>query len=213
MKILIPPNDAIGILNECLKGLSTIYFNPKVWQANTITHVNEIFGPITQQSNQISFLVFETPVQSMQAKVLGEAKATAGGLILSFIEQIELYSKIQLRNDSITQSSFEKKYLDLTVRCQDQARKYTELKNLEITLSNSNKSLTIQLEESKRRIEYLEKNTLQLENITLNNLWKAIKNLPAKDVWALVGILVGFSIATFFLGEFIQTIKHSNISP
>lgn len=213
MKILIPPNDAIGILNECLKGLSTIYFNPKVWQANAITHVNEIFGSYTQQSNQISFLVFETPVQSLQAKVLGEAKATAGGLILSFIEQIELYSKIQLQNDSISQSSFEKKYVDLMVRSQDQAKKYGDLKKMELNLSESNKSLTLQLNESKKRKEYLEENALQLENITLNNLWKAIKNLPAKNVWALAVILTTFLIAAFFFGEFIQSIKHSNISP
>lgn len=207
MQLLIPKEEAVSILNDRIRELWKSEFNSKVWLNTTIIDIKQIFGTFSDQHNQMSIVNFETSFSELRNKVLLEAKTTSEGLLRSYVNQIEKYSKIELQRKATVEGGFQRKYQALVTEYTNEIQKHVNSNEIQTTLKTENLNLSKELDDALHQNQMLINNTLQLDNITLKNLWKAILNLPAKSVWAIVGILLALLTGAFLFGEFIQSLK------
>jgi len=209
---MIPKDKAISILNNKLKELITPGFNWKVWQNTTTIDMKQIFGTFSDQSLQISHINFISAYLPPEETV-PKGREDAAGLLKSYIQQIENYSQIADQKIQITHQSFEKKYYELADKYN---QKISENRTLATALTSYNEELANfreELSHSKIEIKRLEDDTLQLENITLINLWNAILKLPFKSIWPVILVFLSILTGAFFLGEFIYSVSHPIIHP
>jgi len=197
MKLFIPKDRAIRILNNRIQELSAYGFDPKAWKDRTVLDLKEIFGNISDQSFQISFVDFNG------FKTLQQGIHTARQLITSYIEYIEDYSDIR-------DPGFESQYNDLLKQWNDLVPRFNEL-NKRLRLKDDDyQSLTSELEISKKENKRLVENTIQFDNITLGRLWIGIRNLPFSQVIGIVTVIVGLFVGTFSLGRFLERTSANN---
>ncbi len=72
----------------------------------------------------MSSVNFETPVSELSNKVLLEAKTTSEGLLRSYVNQIEKYSKIELQRKATVESEFQRKYQALVTEYTNEIQKH-----------------------------------------------------------------------------------------
>lgn len=200
MKIQIPKDEAIKILKDRLSDISNFDFNAKVWKDRTILDLKQIFGVLGDQWLQISSIHFDTIVDSQKAQKLREGKETAKGLLSSYINYIEEYSKIEAQRSLIKDKGFEDKYYSLLKEYNERGDELLKSLKDQGNLLDENETLTLENQS-------LKDNTLQLDNVSLGRLWKGIQNLPTKQIWTLVTIVAGIIVASYTLGQQFEKIS------
>lgn len=212
MKLLIPKDEAIAIIRQRLQELSAFNFNHKVWKDRTILDLKQIFGPLGEQWLQISAIYFDTAITSQKAQKLQEGKQAAAGLLNSYIDFIEQYSKIAQQRAQIKEKGFEDKYYDLFSEYNAQAKEYILLMNEHSNLLDENQKLTEQVDDAESENQRLIENTLQLDNVTFKRLWLGVQNLPTIQVVTIISVLVGLLIAAFTIGQLVERTGANNES-
>lgn len=204
MQLLIPKDEAIRILKDRLQELNLNGFNPKVWKDRTILDLKQIFGLLGDQWLQISSLYFDTAITSQKAQKLIESKQAASGLLHSYIDFIEQYSKIASQRNQIKEQGFEAKYYALFAEYNKNGSEYISLMNEYSTLLNANANLLVQLSESQDENTRLIDNTLQLGNVTIKRLWLGVQNLKTIQFVTIFSVLAALLIAAFTIGQLIE---------
>jgi len=210
MQLPIPKDEAIKILKERIQELSSITFNSKVWKDRTILDIKQIFGPLSDQWLQVSAIYFDTAITSQKAQKLQEGRQAAMGLLNSYINFIEQYSKIAAQRSLIKEQGLEDKYYTLLGEYNKQAEGYISLKKKQGTLLEKQETLSNKLEASEIENQRLIDNTILLDNITLKRLWSGVLNLPTKQVAAFLSILIATLFAIFSLGRLIERTGANN---
>jgi hypothetical protein len=212
MKLLIPKDEAIAILRKRLQELSAYNFNQKVWKDRTILDLKQIFGSFSEQWLQISAIYFDTAVTSQKAQKLEEGKQSAVGLLNSYIDFIEQYTKIAQQGAQIKEKGFEDKYYNLLGQYNVQAKECITLMDEHSALLDENLKLLKQVDDTISENNRLIDNTLQLDNVSFKRLWQAVQNLPTFQVVTLISLLVGLMIAAFSLGQVVESAGSNNES-
>ena len=110
MKLLIPKDKAIQILQDRISGLYAYDFNAEAQKERTVLDLKEIFPLVQTQYLKIQFLRFDTYVVADKHRVMLEAQKTAEQVLKSYIEFISVYSKVTEERKVIKEKYFESKY-------------------------------------------------------------------------------------------------------
>lgn len=150
MRLKIPKEQAIAILEKRKSEIYKSDFEPKVWKETTESDLREIFDGRDFKWMNISQIKFTTPFSDENTNVLAKGKEQAEKFMNSFIEQIEEYSKI-----AETKTIEREKYLE------------SENDNLRVQMSglmtkasgliDDQNELLDELNEKDTKIEHLEK--------------------------------------------------------
>lgn len=204
MQLLIPKDEAIKILQQRLQELSQYNFNPKVWKDRTILDLKQIFGLAGDQWLQISSIYFDTAITSQKAQKLQEGRQAASGLLHSYIDFIEQYSKIAAQRKQIQENGFEKKYYQLLADYNKNAQDYITLMDDHSKLLDENSTLIDEKNEVEEENQRLVDNTLQLDNVTFKRLWIGIQNLPTIQIVYIISVIIAIIIASFTVGQLFE---------
>ena len=197
MKLNIPTEKAIEILEKRKSEINSYDFEPKVWKDKTENDLREIFDGFDTKWMQISQLSFTTPFSDMKYDVLEKGKKQATQYLDAYIEQIIEYTSIEA---SVTDES-EKYYENENKILKKQISE--SISSTNYILDERNGVLT-ELNEKNNEIKNLKENTVQLSEITLNKLLGLLKNLPIGQFIALLGsffAIIGFA---YYFGTVIQ---------
>jgi hypothetical protein len=113
MQLLIPEQQAIKILTERLNDLNSNSFNYKVWKSRTVLDLKQIFGPLGDPWLQVSYIDFDTIINSEKSKKLSEGRDTAKGLLNSYIDIIKEYSNTSNKAVLINEQNYQQQYSTL----------------------------------------------------------------------------------------------------
>ena len=204
MKLLIPADHAIKILEARLGDIDAYNFNPKAWKDRTENDLREIFPLGSMQWLQVSQIHFDTFITSEKAKVLTQAKDTAKQLIASYIDFIQQHSKIAQQRQTIKEKDYEQKYNELLSEWNDLVPGYNELIKKYDDQLTSNEVLLETIDSKEIEIERIKAETLQFDNISMQKLMRAFFNLPAWQIVSIFSIIVGVIIGSFALGKTYQ---------
>ncbi len=210
MKLLIPPGQAIQILQARLVDIDAYNFNPKAWKDRTENDLREIFPLGSMQWLQVSRLKFDTFITSEKTKVLSEGKDTARQLISSYIDFINEYSKIAEQKQIIKEKDFEQKYYDLLKEWNELVPGYNELINKYNDQLTSSESLIEEIDAKKNEFERIKSETIQLSNVSFSKLFKAFFNLPVWQIVTTISIIAAIIVGTFSLGSIYQKNEDNN---
>lgn len=201
MRLLIPKDKAIKILQDRISGLDEYNFNSEAWKERTVLDLKEIFPLGSTQYIKIQFLNFETYISSEKQKVFAEAKATAKKVLNSYIDFINEYSQVAEEKKVIKEKDFEQKYYDLLKDRNQVVTDYNDLvKNYEEQIE-TNSELIDKLNDTDRQLQTVKADTIQLDNISVLKLWKAFLNLPLWQIVSFFSVLVAIIIGSFALGK------------
>ena len=204
MKLLIPPEKAIEILQTRHREIDSYGFNPKAWKSKTENDLREIFPLGSMQWLQISQISFDTYVTSEKAKVLAEGKDTAKQLISSFIDFIKQYSKLAQEREIIKENDYQQKYVELLKEWNELVPDFNKLiKDYDEQLTKSSDLLDT-IDARNTEIERIKSETIQLDNVSFSKLSKAFFNLPVWQIVAVFSIIFATVAGTFALGETYQ---------
>lgn len=151
----------------------------------------------------ISQTQFTTPFSNEKANVLAKGKEQAEKFMNSFIEQIEEYSKIAETKSIEREKYFESENDNLRAQMSGLMTKASGL------IDDQNELLD-KLNEKDIKIEHLEKNTVQLTDLTLKKIFGLIGNLPVGQTFALVTTLLGVIGFAFYLGTLLEKNNHDS---
>lgn len=183
MKLEIPKDKAIAILEKRIAEITSYGFEPDVWQGTTEEDLKAIFGILDSRWLKVKQITFTTVVTSEKQRVLETGKKQAQGYLKAFIEQIEDYSKIANEKADERERIYEQKYFELETETKNTLANYEET----IRIANN---YSAELEQQDIEIANLKKNTVQLSEITLAKLFKMLGNLPLGQLIALIGIVI-----------------------
>lgn len=210
MKLLIPADHAIEILQTRLGEIDVYNFNPKAWKDRTENDLREIFPLGSMQWLQVSQIDFDTFVTTEKAKVLSEGKETAKQLISSFIDFIRQHSKIAQQKQIIKEKDYEQKYNDLLKEWNNLVPGYKELiKKHDAQLTSSEGQLE-KTEALETEIERIKSETIQLDNVSLSRISKAFFNLPIWQIVTTFSVIIAIIVGTFSLGSVFQKNEDNN---
>jgi hypothetical protein len=210
MKLLIPKDKAIQILQDRISGIYAYDFNAEAWKERTVLDLKEIFPLGSTQYLKIQFLRFDTFIVADKHKVMLEAQKIAEQILKSYIEFINEYSKVAEERKVIVEKDFETKYYDLLKDRNEVVTEYnTLLKNYEEQL-DKNSELVDDTEELLNQIETIRKDTIQLDNVSFSKLSKAFFNLPVWQIVTTFSIIIAIIIGTFGLGNVYQKNEDNN---
>jgi hypothetical protein len=210
MKLLIPKDKAIQILQDRISGIYAYDFNAEAWKERTVLDLKEIFPLGSTQYLKIQFLRFDTFIVADKHKVMLEAQKTAEQILKSYIEFINEYSKVAEERKVIVEKDFETKYYDLLKDRNEVVTEYnTLLKNYEEQL-DKNSELVDDTEELLNQIETIRKDTIQLDNVSFSKLSKAFFNLPVWQIVTTFSIIIAIIIGIFGLGNVYQKNEDNN---
>lgn len=212
MQLLIPKDEAIKILQQRLQELTQYGFNPKVWKDRTILDLKQIFGLAGDQWLQISSIYFDTAITSQKAQKLQEGRQAASGLLNSYIDFIEQYSKIAAQRKQIQENGFEQKYYQLLADYNKNGQEYINLMDEHSKLLDENSALIDEKNEVEEENQRLVDNTLQLDNVTFKRLWVGVQNLPTIQIVYITSVIIAIIIASFTVGQLIEKNSANNES-
>ena len=192
MKLNVPKEKAIKILERRLSEIDKFDFEPNSWKNKTKNDIMEIFNDLTK-SFQVGFINFNTPLKDSKLKILEKGKKEARELIKSYIQSI---------NDYHIEKKFE---IDPNFIIKNELNRF-KTNNVSLVKENDklNSIITrqnITLEENKRKIQDLIDNTVQLSNISIKKLFKIIGSLPSKQILVFSGIITTILGSSFLLGK------------
>lgn len=210
MKLLIPADQAIQILQARLAEIDANSFNPKAWKDRTENDLREIFPLGSMKWLQVSQIHFDTFVTSEKARVLAEGKDTARQLISSYIEFITQYSKIAQQKQVIKKKDYEQKYYDLLKEWNDLVPGYNELIKKYDDQLTSSEGLLETIETRDAEIERIKSETIQLDNVSFAKLTKVFFNLPVWQIVTTFSIIIAVIGGAFGLGSVYQKNEDNN---
>ncbi|NCT16718.1 MAG: hypothetical protein GW771_00585 [Flavobacteriia bacterium] len=204
MKLLIPKEKAIQILQDRISGLNAYDFNAEAWKERTVLDLKEIFPLGSTQYLKIQFLRFDTYVVADKQRVFLEAQKTAEQVLKSYIEFINEYSKVAEERKVIKEKDFETKYYDLLKERNEIVTDYNGLiKNYEEQL-DTNSELLDQTENLNNQIEIIRRDTIQIDNVSFSKLSNAFLNLPVWQIVTTFSVIIAIIIGVFGLGSIFQ---------
>ena len=210
MKLPIPKEKAIQIIQDRISGLNAYDFNAEAWKERTVLDLKEIFPIGSTQYLKIQFLRFDTYVVADKNKVVLEAKKTAEQVLKSYIEFINEYSKVAEERKIIKEKDFETKYYDLFKERNEIVTDYNGLvKNYEEQL-DTNSELLDQTENLNNQIERIRRDTIQIDNVSFSKLSKAFFNLPVWQIVTTFSVIIAIIIGVFGLGSIYQKNEGNN---
>ncbi len=210
MRLLIPKENAIKILQNRISELDNYNFNVEAWKERTVLDLKEIFPPGSTQFIKIQFLRFDTYVSSEKLKVFEEAKRTAKEILNSYILFIEEHSRVAEDRKVVREKDFEEKYSDLMKDRNEIVTEYNALiKSYEEQLETDSELLD-QIENLRTQIESIRRDTIQIDNVSLLKLSKAFFNLPIWQIVATFSVVVAIVIGSFELGKLYQGNSDNN---
>jgi hypothetical protein len=210
MKLLIPKDKAIQILQDRISGLQVYGFNAEAWKERTVLDLKEIFPRCSTQYLKIQNLRFATFVVAEKRKVMLEAQKTTTQILKSFIEFINEYSKVAGERNVIKEKDFETKYYELLKERNEIVTDYNGLlKNYEKQL-DTNSELLDQEENLNNQIDTIRRETIQIDNISFNKLIKASFNLPIWQIVTAISIIGAVIVGVFGLGSIYQKNEDNN---
>lgn len=197
MKLKIPSEDAIEILEKRKKELFEYNFDPIVWKGKTQNDLNEIFEIGDTKWIQISNIKFTSLTADSRISALQKGKNQASEYLDSYIEQIRKYSEIKAKSISENERYYESENIRLNSELSD------VLHNANILL-DERKEFINEIEQKNKTIKHLEDNTVQLNKITLNKLFGLIKDLPLNQTITLLSTFFAIIAFSFYLGSLIK---------
>lgn len=210
MKLLIPKDKAVQILQDRISGLYMYDFNAEAWKERTVLDLKEIFPLGSTQYLKIEFLRFDTFVVADKHRVMLEAQKTAEQVLKSYIEFINEYSKVAEERKVIKEKDYETKYYDLLKERNEVVSEYNGiLKNYEEQL-DTNSELVDQTEDLLNQIETIRRDTIQLDNVSFSKLSKAFFNLPIWQIVTTFSVIIAIIIGVFGLGSIYQKNEDNN---
>lgn len=210
MKLLIPKEKAIQILQDRISGLYVYDFNPEAWKERTVLDLKEIFPLGSTQYLKIQFLRFDTYVVADKHKVMLEAQKTAEQVLKSYIEFINEYSKVAEERKIIKEKDFETKYYELLKERNEIVTDYNGLiKNYE-ELLDTNSELLDQAENLNNQIETIRRDTIQIDNVSFSKLSNAFFNLPVWQIVTTFSVIIAIIVGVFGLGSIYQKNEANN---
>lgn len=210
MRLLIPKEKAIQILQDRISELNVFDFNAEAWKERTVLDLKEIFPIGSTQYLKIQFLRFDTYVVADRHKVMAETKKTAEQVLKSYIEFINEYSKVAEERKVIKEKDFETKYYDLLKERNEIVTDYNAfLKNYEEQL-DTNSELLDQIESLNNQIETIRRDTIQIDNVSFSKLSKAFFNLPIWQIVATFSVIIAIIAGVFGLGSIYQKNEDNN---
>lgn len=210
MRLLIPKEKAIQILQDRISELNVFDFNAEAWKERTVLDLKEIFPIGSTQYLKIQFLRFDTYVVADRHKVMAETKKTAEQVLKSYIEFINEYSKVAEERKVIKEKDFETKYYDLLKERNEIVTDYNAfLKNYEEQL-DTNSELLDQIEGLNNQIETIRRDTIQIDNVSFTKLSKAFFNLPIWQIVATFSVIIAIIAGVFGLGSIYQKNEDNN---
>ncbi|AIJ37090.1 hypothetical protein IY39_10530 [Flavobacterium psychrophilum] len=203
MTLNIPPEQAIEILKKRKREIYITSFEPNVWVGKTKNDLLEIFGILDGKKFQISQIRFTTPVSSMKYEILEKGKKQADQFLESYIEQIEEYSKIEKKKLEESEEYFK---IENSKLVSDYNKLLNDAKLIEIEKNQFLKNV----ESQNQKIQSLEKNTVQLTDITIKKIVMLISHLPISEVITFISIFLAIIGFSFWIGTTVQENLNKN---
>lgn len=204
MNLKIPKDKAIEILKRRIIELSDMDFNAKAWKDKTVNDLREIFPIGSMQWLQISNIRFDTYITSDKHKVLQEAKDICRRLLNSYIEFIENYSTVAEKKEMILENNYQKKYNTLLTAWNELIPQWNDLLEKHRSVLAISEAKDEQIDTLKNEMVQIKENTIQFDNISLSKVLKAIKNLPVKQLLAVIAFFITIIVGSFKLGLLYQ---------
>ncbi len=205
-KLSVTKERAIQVLSDRLKELNQfnmqVPFNAKAWKDKTVNDLKEIFQ-FGQQWLQVSGIQFDTFVTTEKSKVLEQGKQHARELLISYIDWVKAYEP---EKDTIWENmpelrqlndSYKIKFDQLLKEWNETIPQYNQLMEDHLTLTEESNT-------KDDEIAYLKGNTLQLDNMSLKKVFKAMGNLPLPQIGAIIGFFLAVAGAGFWIGSTIK---------
>ncbi|PIB26433.1 hypothetical protein [Maribacter sp. 4G9] len=205
MKLNIPKDKAIEILEKRKSEIYRPDFEPSVWKGTVDEDLKAIFGYLDSRWLKISQIRFDTYIESDKIKVFETGRKQASGFMDTFIEQIKEYSKIQEENIIKSETVYKQKYKE----CQQEVNQLMNQLDEAITIANDNFD---ELKKQDSEIASLKKNTVQLQDITIIKLFKLLGNLPVKQIVGLISIIIGILAFAGWCGSQIEKSTNRTIT-
>jgi hypothetical protein len=206
-KIQVPKPTAIKSLNGNLYSLDKVFDAPlfEAWQSNAANDVKAIFGPLGDISDLD--LRHIRIYSALPGSTLNDAKIKAKELLTGYIAYIEKFLPDPVPTTPIQQELLENK-MNLTLQVDENMRIHRKLQAVgaENTAAKSEISLLkANIKISQQKIADLEKNTVQLNDLTLAKIWVLIKHLPIAHTWALIGAIAAVLGVAYWIGTITVT--------
>lgn len=212
MQLLTPKDNAVSILRERLAELNNNPFNSTVWKSRTVIDLKRIFGGGSDPWLQISKITFDTVISSEQVAVRRKGISTASGLLLSYIDFIEKYSAIDEQKAVQREQKFEAEYYQLLKEYNKRGEEFIQLQNDHSLLMDKYSNTLDEVNAAYEELNRLNDETINLDNITLLKLWKAVIHLPTTQMASLITIIAAVIGFVFWVGHQIADNNANNQS-
>lgn len=200
MKIKMPYDTAIKLLQDRIAALSTWGLNAKAWKETTVHNVNEIFDDYTK-AQSIQNIKFDTPFSEKSTDVFSKGVDTARAILVGYIETLSRQKSLSVQQEK----SFQELYIV-------NEKNNTILKN---TIQTLTQTITLQKEQIQTEqsradllsteVDRLNENTVQFDNVSLLKLLRSFN----WNQWAgLLSTAVVIATIGFWIGIFYE--KNSN---
>lgn len=210
MKLLLPKENAIKIIEDRIAGIHELNFNAEAWKERTVLDLKEIFPPGSMQFLKIEFLRFDTYIEANKTKVMTDTKHNAEEILKSYVEYIKEHSKVAEEKKAITEKDFEDKYYELLKDWNELVPDYKKIVNdysREMDLTNE---LLDKTENLTNQIEILKKETIQIEDISFSQISKVFFKLPILRIITVFSIFGAVIVSVFGLGSWYKEILDNN---
>jgi hypothetical protein len=197
LKLKIPTEKAIEIFEKRKQEISQYGFDPSVWKSTVENDCREIFDGVDFRWLDVGKIKFTTPVTSSKESTFAKGKVQATKLIESFIQQIREYSDIAELQSKEREKYYESEYDNLQKETSRIIAQTNEL------IVDQNKYLD-ELREQDAEIERLNKETVQLSNLSITKLFKLIGKLPLVQSIGLISACIGIIGFSLFCGTIIE---------
>ncbi|WP_026904553.1 hypothetical protein [Pedobacter glucosidilyticus] len=210
MKLNVPADQAVKILEDRISELEVYGFDSKVWKARTVLDLREIFPIGSMQWLEVSHISFETYIDSSKATVMRGGKQTAKKLLSSFIEFIKDYSKVAEVKKVIVEKNYEQQYSELLIKWNSLVPEYNKLlENNESQLDINNGYLQ-EIEIRDKEIDRIKKETIQIDNVSFKKLCQAFFNLPTGQLYGFIASILIILGGAFTIGTMVEKTNSNN---
>ncbi|AIG30890.1 hypothetical protein IA01_10625 [Flavobacterium psychrophilum] len=139
----------------------------------------------------------------MKYEILEKGKKQADQFLESYIEQIEEYSKIEKKKLEESEEYFK---IENSKLVSDYNKLLNDAKLIEIEKNQFLKNV----ESQNQKIQSLEKNTVQLTDITIKKIVMLISHLPISEVITFISIFLAIIGFSFWIGTTVQENLNKN---
>lgn len=205
MRILMPHDTAIALLQNRIQELNAWDFNPDSWKATTVHNVKEIFDDLSMAFS-VQNISFSTPFTEHQENVLLKGRNAARGILVGFIEILERQKKLSVEREK----SYEELYAQVL---QNNTILQKNIQVLEETVVLRAEQLKTQDERNdllSTEIDRLQKDTIQFDSVSL------LKLLGSFNItqWSWIGtVAAALIVGSFWIGRLYEEYESRRKAP